>query len=142
VDGKNVTDLLNQARIKAEESGAILLEENVVDILRAEDFFSVETDTGRKTKNGAIVLAMGVHRNKLGIPGEKALLCHGVSHCVDCDGGFFRDVVVAMVGGESAAVAGALVLLFYAKAVHLICDKFEVSDSLAEKLKESSIRVH
>jgi len=142
VNGKNGTDLLNQARIRAEESGAILLEEDVVDILQAGDFFLVETDTGRKLKSGALVLAMGVHRNKLGIPGEKGLLGQGVSHCVDCDGGFFKDEVVAMVGGESAAVAGALVLLFYAKEVHLICDKIEVSDSLAEKLKESSIRVH
>lgn len=47
-----------------------------------------------------------------------------------------------MVGDESAAVAGALVLLFYAKEVHLICDKMDVADSLAEKVKSSSVRVH
>ena len=142
IDGKNGTDLLRQAQLKAEESGAVFLEEDVVDLSRAGDFFSVETDTARKLKSMALILAMGVHRNKLGIKGEKELLGHGISHCVDCDGGFFKDEVVAMVGGESAAVAGALVLIFYAKEVHLICDKIEVADSLAEKLKSSSVRVH
>ncbi|MGB8426913.1 MAG: NAD(P)/FAD-dependent oxidoreductase, partial [Desulfobacterales bacterium] len=142
VDGKNGSDLLRQAQLKAQESGAVFLEEDVVDIKRADDSFSVETDTGRKLESMALVLAMGVHRNKLGIKGEKELLGHGVSHCVDCDAGFFKDEVVAMVGGESAAVAGALVLLFYAREVHLICDKMEVSDSLAERLNDSSVKVH
>jgi thioredoxin reductase (NADPH) len=142
VEGKNGTALLEQARGKAEKSGAVLLDEDVVDISRNGDFFSLETDAGRRLESGAVIFAMGVHRNKLGIPGEKELLGRGVSYCVDCDGGFFKDEVVAMVGGESAAVAGALVLLFYARQVHLICDRIEVSDALVEKLRESSIEVH
>ena len=142
VAGKNGTDILMQAHLKAEESGAVLLEEDIVELSSPEGFFSVETDTGRKLRTSALILAMGVHRNKLGVKGEKELLGRGVSYCVDCDGGFFRDEVVVMVGDESAAVAGALVLLFYAKEVHLICDKINVADSLAEKVKSSSVRVH
>jgi thioredoxin reductase (NADPH) len=61
---------------------------------------------------------------------------------VDCDAGFYKGETVAMIGCESAAVTGALTMLFYAKEVHLICEKLDTVDYLVDKIKESPIQVH
>ena len=90
----------------------------------------------------ALILAMGVTRNKLGVPGEKEFLGKGVSYCVDCDANFFRGQKVAVVGDESAAVSGALTLLFYAEEVHLVSYKLQVSERLEHQIRESAVNVH
>jgi thioredoxin reductase (NADPH) len=85
---------------------------------------------------------MGISRNRLGVKGEKTFTGRGISYCVDCDAGFYKGETVAIVGGESAAITGALTLMFYAKDVHLICERLEVAEYLVEKVKKSSIYVH
>jgi len=133
--------LLIQARAKAQESGAVFFEEDVVDIKKNEDRFQIKTESENEILAKAIILAMGISRNRLGAKGEKKYLGKGVSYCVDCDGGFYRDEPVAVVGSGSAAVSGALTMLFYASKVYLICDGLDVSEHLAEKLKQSSVEV-
>jgi thioredoxin reductase (NADPH) len=61
---------------------------------------------------------------------------------VECDANFFKDEDVAVVGGASAAVGGALTLLDYAKTVNLICEKLDVADTLATELKKSNVVIH
>jgi thioredoxin reductase (NADPH) len=87
-------------------------------------------------------MAMGITRNRLGVPGEKELLGKGVSYCVDCDANFYKDAKVAVVGNESAAVAGALTLLFYAAEVHLVADQLQVSEKLEYQIRESDVNLH
>jgi thioredoxin reductase (NADPH) len=87
-------------------------------------------------------MTMGVTRNRLGVPGEKEFLGKGVSYCVDCDANFYKGSQVAVIGNESAAVSGALTLLFYAKEVHLVSDQLQVSDRLDYQIKESNVNVH
>lgn len=84
---------------------------------------------------------MGISRNKLKVPGEKQLSGHGVSYCVDCDANFFRGEPVAVIGCESAAVTGALTLLFYAKEVYLVCEKLDVTEILSQQIRESAIHI-
>ncbi len=135
-------DLLEEGRRQAEASGAEFLEEDVVETSAEDGWYAVTTESGRRITCRALVLAMGVSRNKLGVPGEKELLGKGVSYCVDCDAGFYKGEVVAVAGCESAAVSGALTLLFYASEVHLVCPELAVSETLAEKLRESAIKLH
>jgi thioredoxin reductase (NADPH) len=87
-------------------------------------------------------MAMGVSRNRLGVPGEKKYLGQGVSYCVDCDGNFYKGSRVAVVGNESAAVSGALTLLFYADKVHLVSDELQVSERLNFQIQESDVDCH
>jgi thioredoxin reductase (NADPH) len=87
-------------------------------------------------------VATGTTRNKLGVSGEKEFLGNGVSYCVECDANFFKEEDVAVVGGASAAVGGALALLDYARSVHLICDELDVADTLAAELKQSPVIMH
>ncbi len=142
IDGDAGADLLRQAQKKAGESGADFLDEDVTNISEEDDRYVVQTESRRTIRSKALVMAMGISRKKLGLKDEKKFVGRGVSYCVDCDAGFYRDESVAMIGCESAAVTGALTLLFYAKDVHLICEKLDTADYLMEKIKESPIRVH
>jgi thioredoxin reductase (NADPH) len=68
----------------------------------------------------ALIIATGSESNALGVPGEDKLLGRGVSYCATCDGAFFRDREVAVVGGGDAAVEEALFLTRLVKKVHII----------------------
>jgi thioredoxin reductase (NADPH) len=87
-------------------------------------------------------MAMGITRNRLGVPGEKEFLGKGVSYCVDCDANFYKGAKVAVVGDESAAISGALTLLFYAEEVHLVSNRLQVSDRLDYQIRESDVNIH
>lgn len=69
---------------------------------------------------GAIIIAAGSEYSKLGVPGEEMLLGHGVSYCATCDGFFFRQREVAVVGGGDAAITDALELTQHASKVYVI----------------------
>ncbi|MDQ7835858.1 MAG: FAD-dependent oxidoreductase [Humidesulfovibrio sp.] len=135
-------DMLKTGLAQAESFGAELMEEDALSISHEKRCFEIETESGRKLCARSLILATGTTRNKLGVPGEKELLGRGVSYCVDCDGGFFRGEVVAVVGGQSAAVSGALTLLHLAESVHLICESLDVSPVLQDKLRESGVSLH
>ena len=134
--------LLAEGRKQADVSGADFLEEDVIETGREEGWFILKTESGREIKTRTLILAMGISRNKLRVPGEKDLLGRGVSYCVDCDAGFYRGQRVAVVGGESAAVSGALTMLFYAAEVHLISPELGVTDHLVNQLRRSSVNIH
>jgi thioredoxin reductase (NADPH) len=142
VEGDMGVEMLNQGRKKAEAAGTIFMDENVTGLSSVDGYYQVHTEGGRTFGAGALILAMGISRNKLGLKNEKALVGKGVSYCVDCDGFFFKNETVAVVGNESAAVSGALTLLFLTDKVHLICDKLEVADYMAEKIRQSNIQMH
>jgi thioredoxin reductase (NADPH) len=142
VDGASGTELLKQARIKARESGAETVEEDATELSKENGGFLVKVEGGRELKTMSVILAMGISRNRLNVKGEKDFQGKGISYCVDCDAGFYRGESVAMIGCGSAAVTGALTMLFYAKEVHLVCDRVDVASYLNEKLEESPIHVH
>jgi len=68
----------------------------------------------------AVIVAGGAERNKLGVPGEEELVGKGVSYCATCDGAFFREQVVAVVGGGDSAIEEALLLTRFASKVYVI----------------------
>ena len=134
--------MLEDGRRQAAEFGAVLRDEDVVGIEPEGAGFLVRAEAGGEVAAKALVLAMGISRNRLGAPGEKELLGRGVSYCVDCDGGFYRGQPVAVVGGGSAAVSGALTMLFMASQVHLVCRDLEVGDVLNQRLRDSAVVLH
>jgi len=142
IDGEAGEHMLQQAREKAEVSGALFLKEDVMSLSRRNGWYLVEVESGRSLRAHALILAMGISRNTLGIASEKRLKGRGISYCTDCDAGFYKDQTVAVVGCGSAAVGGALTLLFYARQVHLVCERLDTTDYLNEKLRESTIEIH
>jgi len=141
LSGISGQELLASGRAQAEAAGAAFVEEDVLDVEAEGQGYLIRTESGAELRGRALILAMGVARNKLGVPGEKELLGKGVSYCVDCDAGFFRDQPVAVVGSESAALAGALTMLFYASQVHLVAGQLQAADRLAEQVQQSSVQV-
>jgi thioredoxin reductase (NADPH) len=135
-------DVLNTGRQQAASFGAEMLEEDVLKVLPDGQFFKVLTESGLELRSKALIIATGTARNKLGVPGEKEFLGKGVSYCVECDANFYQGEEIAVVGGGSAAVAGALTMLDYARAVHLVCKNLEVSATLQAKLQQTSVIVH
>lgn len=91
-----------------------------------------------ETKN--IIIATGAMHALLGVPGEAELLGAGVSYCATCDGAFYRDATVAVVGGGDVAVEDAIYLSRIAKKVYLIHrrDSLRAADSLRKQLFECS----
>lgn len=140
--GVSGEDLLEQGRLQAADSGADFLEEDVIELVKTDSGFTMKSESGDEYTCRAIILSMGISRNKLGVPGEKELLGKGVSYCVDCDAGFFRGEPVIIVGGESAAAAGAMTMLFYASEVHLAAEKLAVSERIMSQLEASQIKLH
>ena len=141
LSGVSGEELLKQGVKQALDSGARFIHEDVIKTAKDEGGFTIYTESDQ-IKARTLIMAMGVSRNRLGVPGEKELLGKGVSYCVDCDANFFKNANVAVVGDESAAVSGALTLLFYAKEVHLISDQIRVSKSLKYQIKESDVIIH
>ncbi len=136
-------DMLDQGKKQAERAGAVFYQEDVLDIEQENNHgFSVLLESKKNLKSTALILAMGISRNRLDVPGEKEFLGKGVSYCVDCDGGFFRNQTVAVIGNESAAASGALTLLLIAGQVHLVSKELEVDDSLKDQVEKSDIVTH
>lgn len=135
-------ELLKQGEGQAISSGAEFLDEDVLEITPQDGGFMIRTESEQKIYTRTLILAMGIHRKRLGVPGEKDLLGKGVSYCVDCDAGFYKGAHVAVVGSESAAVSGVLTLLFYADKVHLVAESLGVAERLAYQLENSSAEVH
>ena len=135
-------EMLRRGTEQARQFGAEILEESVISITPMNGLFNVTIESGRPIAAKSIIFATGSKRNRLGVKGEKKLLGHGVSYCVDCDGHFFRGQVVCVVGNESAAADGALTLMKIADAVHLVCDQLDVADNLREEVLASEVVIH
>ena len=134
--------MLETGRRQAENFGSQFMDADILRIAAEGDCFVLETEAGMELTCTALILATGSARNTLRVKGEKELLGKGVSYCVDCDGNFYRGEEVAVVGDESAAADGALVLAEIAGTVHLICNDLKVSEALMKKLDDSRVVVH
>ncbi|MFO7559176.1 MAG: FAD-dependent oxidoreductase [Desulfobacterales bacterium] len=135
-------ELLKQGVEQAIAGGAEFLHEDVILTAPEKEGFKIVTESNRSIYTHALIFAMGISRNRLNVPGEKELAGRGVSYCVDCDANFYRGARVAITGNESAAVSGALTLLFYAKEVHLVSIKLQVTESLDQQVRESNVILH
>ena len=135
-------DIIKAGRQQAVSFGAELVDEDVLSLAAADGRFRIRLESGSDIGAGAVILATGTSRNRLGVPGEKELLGRGVSYCVECDCNFYKGNDVAVVGAGSAAASGALTMLAYARSVHLVCRKLEVNESLAGELRRSAVILH
>ncbi len=135
-------DMLDVGRQQVANFGAQMLEEDVLKVGFEGSLFKVDTESGQELGCKTLIIATGTARNKLGVAGEKEYLGRGVSYCVECDANFYKGEDVAVVGGASAAVSGALTLLGYARTVHLVCGELEVTDALKDQLQKSAVIVH
>ena len=102
--------MLETGRRQAENFGSQFMDEDILNIAMDNERFKLETESSAQIECKALILATGTARNTLRAKGEKEFVGRGVSYCVDCDGNFYRNEEVVVVGSESAAADGVLTL--------------------------------
>lgn len=141
-EGIQGPDLMDQMRSQAERFGADLRMENVDRVELTGDVKSVWVGE-EEHRARTVILATGAAPRYLYVPGEQELLGHGVSSCATCDGFFFRDHDIAVVGGGDSAMEEATFLTKFAKSVTVIHrrDEFRASKIMEERARQNP-KVH
>jgi thioredoxin reductase (NADPH) len=119
-DGIMGPELMESMRAQAERFGAELITDDIVEARLTGDIKEVVTGNGETYRAHAVILAMGSAYRELGLPDEKRLSGRGVSWCATCDGFFFREQDIYVVGGGDSALEEANFLTKFAKSVTLV----------------------
>jgi thioredoxin reductase (NADPH) len=135
-DGIMGPELMEQMRNQAIRFGAELRSEDVEEVSLTGDVKTVSAN-GVTYRARAVILAMGAAARYLNVPGEQQLLGRGVSACATCDGFFFRDQDIAVVGGGDSAMEEATFLTRFARSVTVVHrrDEFRASKIMIERAK-------
>jgi NADH-dependent peroxiredoxin subunit F len=131
-------ELINKMLGQVKNFGVELKSDEVNKITKQDDGnYVVHTDND-KFKAKTVIIAMGLSPKCLKLPNEKELTGKGISYCATCDGPFFKNKIVAVVGGGNAALDAALVMSAIAKQVYLIYRKtqFKGFEIMVEKVKK------
>ncbi len=121
--------LMEAMRAQAVRFGAEIITDDAVEVRLDGDVKYVRDGSGREYHAKSVILAMGSGYRELDVPNEKRLSGHGVSWCATCDGFFFRDADIAVVGGGDSAIEEATFLTRFAKSVTLIHRRDELRAS-------------
>lgn len=140
-DGVGGTELADLFQKNAERFGARLEYDTATQVDLSSRPFSVKTYS-KEFKARALIIATGASPNKLGVPGEESFRGKGVSYCATCDGWFFKDKDVAVVGGGDSALEEAIFLTRYAKTVTIIHRREELrAGALLQKRAKSNPKI-
>lgn len=140
-------ELMEQKRLHAEKAGARIIDDEIKSVEQLEDsneYRFRSCGNASDYYSNAIIIAAGAQAKWLGLESEKKFQGYGVSACATCDGAFFRNKVVAVVGGGNTAVEEAIFLTRFAKEVILIHrrDKLRAEKVMQDRLfKNDKIKV-
>ena len=136
IDGVQGPELMASMRAQAERFGARILMVDATSLDLTGPVKTITTGSGDTYRAKAVILTMGSAYRKLGLPEEERLSGHGVSWCATCDGFFFRNKEIAVIGGGDSAMEEALFLTRFASKVTLVHrrDVFRASKIMAERV--------
>jgi thioredoxin reductase (NADPH) len=134
IDGILGPELMERMRKQAARFGTEYMSGNITDVDFSSRPFSIVTSE-RTISADAVILATGAQAKMLGVPGERELLGHGVSTCATCDGFFFREREIVVVGGGDSAMEEALFLTKFGSKVTVVHrrDKLRASKIMQER---------
>jgi len=149
-EGISGPELVDNMKRQAEQFGAEIDHGVVVDVQRLGDDspFRVELRDGTIYTCDAFIAASGASARTLGVPGEDELMGYGLSTCATCDGAFFRDEEMLVVGGGDAAMEEANFLTKFASTVHIVHRREEFRaedywiDRIEEKVEAGEVEIH
>jgi thioredoxin reductase (NADPH) len=130
-------ELMESMRKQVERFDCKIFTDDIVEMKLTGEIKEVTDGSGNTVKAKSVILAMGSAYKEIGLPNEKRLSGHGVSWCATCDGFFFRDQVIAVVGGGDSAMEEATFLTKFASKVVLIHrrDTFRASKIMIDRVK-------
>lgn len=139
-DGILGPDLMEAMQKQAEKFGAQILLNDVISVDFNGDLKAVTTDDGVTYTSKAVIVSTGSQVRKLGVPGEQEYSGRGVSYCATCDGFFFREKPIVVVGGGDSAFEEALFLTRFGSCVTLIhrSDSFRASKIMVDRARKNS----
>ena len=137
VDGVQGPELMQRFQKHAERFNTEIIFDHINTVDFSQRPFTLKGDSGQNTCD-ALIIATGASAKYIGLPSEEAFMGRGVSGCATCDGFFYREQEVCVVGGGNTAVEEALYLSNIASKVHLVHrrDKFRAEAILVDKLHE------
>ena len=132
-------ELMESMRKQVERFDAKIITDDIVSMKLTGEIKELTDGSGNTVKTKSVILAMGSAYKEIGLPNEKRLSGRGVSWCATCDGFFFRDQVIAVVGGGDSAMEEANFLTKFASKVVLIHrrDKFRASKIMIERAEKN-----
>lgn len=132
-------DLMDNMRKQAKKFGAELITDDIVEMQLGGDVKTLKDGSGNTIKAKAVILAMGSAYKEIGLENEKRLSGRGVSWCATCDGFFFREQEIAVVGGGDSAMEEANFLTKFASKVVLIHrrDQFRASKIMVDRAQNN-----
>lgn len=139
-DGILGPDLMEAMQKQAEKFGAQILLNDVISVDFNGDLKAVTADDGVTYTSKAVIVSTGSQVRKLGVPGEQEYSGRGVSYCATCDGFFFREKPIVVVGGGDSAFEEALFLTRFGSCVTLIHrrDSFRASKIMVDRARKNS----
>ncbi|MFH8293547.1 thioredoxin-disulfide reductase [Streptomyces sp. NPDC018059] len=134
-DGVMGPELMDNMRAQAERFGAELVPDDVVAVDLSGEIKTVTDTAGTVHRAKAVIVTTGSQHRKLGLPNEDALSGRGVSWCATCDGFFFKDQDIAVIGGGDTAMEEATFLSRFAKSVTIVHrrDSLRASKAMQER---------
>lgn len=134
--------LIEEGIRQAESTGAVFSVQNVISSSRDGEAFRFVLEDGTEVVSKAVVIATGISRKKLGIPGEKELFGKGVSYCAVCDCNFYKGRRAVIVGNESEAATSAEMMTGYASETSWVAWDVQASPVLVEKAEAAGVRFY
>ncbi|MBU6144245.1 MAG: thioredoxin-disulfide reductase [Acidobacteria bacterium] len=134
-NGLQGPELMDAFRAQAERFGTEVLLDDVIEVELTGKTKIVKTGNGKTFESKTVILATGAAYRELGLPREKELSGYGISWCATCDGFFFREKTIAVVGGGDSAMEEANFLTRFASKVYLIHrrDSFKASKIMQDR---------
>ena len=134
-EGIDGPDLMMEMRKQAERFGATLITDDVTAVELTGEVMVVKDSDDKEYRAKTVVLAMGSGYRRLGVPGEDKLSGKGVSWCATCDGAFFRDKPIAVIGGGDSAMEEATFLSRFGSSVVIVHrrDELRASQIMADR---------
>ena len=132
--------LMDQMQKQAAHVGTEIINSQVTEVFLNEDVKKLNLDNGTTLNTKTVIISTGAQARWLGLENESKFQGHGLSACATCDGFFFKDKEVAVIGGGNSAAEEALFLTKFASKVYLIHrrDKLRAEKILQDRLKENS----
>ena len=132
--------LMDQMQKQAAHVGTKIINSQVTEVFLNEDVKKLNLDNGTTLNAKTVIISTGAQARWLGLENESKFQGHGLSACATCDGFFFKDKEVAVIGGGNSAAEEALFLTKFATKVYLIHrrDKLRADKILQDRLKENS----